>query len=224
MIANAGASGNYAAYPDIYEQRCYASKNHDSADLCAQWRAALAAEKAADAADWGTRIAVIGTVLSFISTILVLFALHQTAEANEQTRDHFEKDSRPYVFLECDRDCISTDENGQKSIIWKFKLTNHGRTPAVLDSLQGVLSKGRNEPSHPRLTLEPWGADNILAPGGSKCYQRRLDGRITTNSTLWLVTQLRYRNSAETHFITDTQLKYHKGKVTFENEKRSYRT
>lgn len=249
MIAAGGATGNYAAYPEVYAHSCYASENHDSADLCAQWRAALAAEKATDVSETSMLVAIIGTVLSVLSTIFVVIALVKTQEANDlsrqqfetaradaeemarladeankQSREHFEKDRRPYVFLESVGDCIFTEENGQKSIIWNFALTNHGRTPAVLDSLDAVLCKGRDEPANPRFTREPWGADNILGPGLSKFYKRRLDGKVTANSTFWLVTQLRYRNSGDTHFETDTQLKYHKGIVTFENEKRSYRT
>jgi hypothetical protein len=57
---------------------CYKSKNHDSADLCAQWRAALAAEKAAERALWNNWISAIAAFFSLVSVLLVIHALRQT--------------------------------------------------------------------------------------------------------------------------------------------------
>lgn len=245
MLAESDLPGNYAAYPEVYAHRCYASENHDSADLCAQWRAALAAEKASTVSEQSLWLAILGAFLSFFSVIFVVIALAKTQESNDLSRQQFdaaredaketarladeanliaEKNSRPYVFLEDLGLRFGTDDHGQRSAVWQFALTNHGRTPAILDTLDAVVCRGKVEPAQPRLEHEHWGADNILRAGGSKTYERRLGGKITANSTFWLITQLRYRNSADTHFITDTQLKYHKGKVTYENASRSYRT
>jgi hypothetical protein len=69
---------DYAAYSDMKADDCYKSKNHDSADLCAQWRAALAAEKAAERALWNNWISAIAAFLSLASIILVVLALRQT--------------------------------------------------------------------------------------------------------------------------------------------------
>ena len=75
----------YLPYADKYAETCYNANNHDSADLCAQWRAAIAAEKAADATTAANWISAGGAILSFISIILVLVALGQTRKANRLT-------------------------------------------------------------------------------------------------------------------------------------------
>ena len=51
---------DYSAYPDKEAESCYTAKDHDSADLCAQWRAAIAAEKAAKATEGGNLVGGIG--------------------------------------------------------------------------------------------------------------------------------------------------------------------
>ncbi len=72
----------YAPYPRVDDPRCYQAANHDTADLCAQYRAAAAAEQTVRLGIWGNYIGAIGAVLSFVGTILVLIALAQTRKAN----------------------------------------------------------------------------------------------------------------------------------------------
>jgi hypothetical protein len=95
---------NYSPYTGYNPDPCYQAKNHDTADLCAQWRAAVAAEKAAEATHWGNLIAGLGTTLSFISILLVFFALRQTERslraahtANEQAAAQFLAENRPWM-------------------------------------------------------------------------------------------------------------------------------
>jgi hypothetical protein len=83
----------YAPYPNRDSADCYNVANHDSADLCAQWRAAIAAEKAASAAQWADVIAALGAILSFASVILVLIALAHSRQSNRIARLAL-KDSR----------------------------------------------------------------------------------------------------------------------------------
>jgi len=78
---SSSSTPDYTPYPDKYAEACYGSKNHDSADLCAQWRAAIAAEKAAETTRWGNIIAGIGAALSFFSIVLVICALRQTEKS-----------------------------------------------------------------------------------------------------------------------------------------------
>jgi hypothetical protein len=80
------ATATYQPYPDRYSERCYESGNHESADLCAQWRAAYAAEKTAGLSYWGNIISAVGALLSFASILLVLAALKQGREANQIAR------------------------------------------------------------------------------------------------------------------------------------------
>jgi hypothetical protein len=83
--AAAAISDEYKPQPDMYAESCYKADNHDSADFCAQWRSAIAAEKAADATIWGNSISTAGALLSFVSIVLVLIALGQTRKANRLT-------------------------------------------------------------------------------------------------------------------------------------------
>ena len=58
------ASKPYAPYPGYNPDPCYQAKDHDTADLCAQWRAAIAAEKAAKEAGRSTDWSIFATFLS----------------------------------------------------------------------------------------------------------------------------------------------------------------
>ncbi|HYN46388.1 MAG TPA: hypothetical protein VES64_06825 [Allosphingosinicella sp.] len=73
---------SYRPHADYNQDDCYRNADHDAADLCAQWRAALAAEKAAEWSRRGVFVAIGGALLSFASVILVLMALGQGRVAN----------------------------------------------------------------------------------------------------------------------------------------------
>ena len=57
----------YAPYPNWQSESCYKAQDHDSADLCAQWRAAIAAEKAAKATEVATQWSKAATALSALA-------------------------------------------------------------------------------------------------------------------------------------------------------------
>ena len=80
---------DYTPYPNRFADSCYEDKGHDTADLCAQWRAAVAAEKNADTAYWSNWIAGAGAMLSFVSIVLVVIALGQTRKANRISKREF---------------------------------------------------------------------------------------------------------------------------------------
>lgn len=77
----------YRAYPDKNADACYNAKDHDSADLCAQWRAAIAAEKAAKEAARATNWAIIATMLSFLGVGGLIYTIWQTHGALKAARD-----------------------------------------------------------------------------------------------------------------------------------------
>ena len=78
----------FTPYADFYSTGCYYAQNHDQSDLCAQWRAAVAAEKAAHEARRATFWVIVGVILSLIGLLLILWTLR-----NEHVAQ------RPYVFL-----------------------------------------------------------------------------------------------------------------------------
>ena len=76
----------YRPYADRYSDTCYNAQNHDTADLCAQWRAAIAAEKAAKEARIATIAAIVGTVLSLATVIGLIVTIWQTNGALGEAR------------------------------------------------------------------------------------------------------------------------------------------
>src|SRR5688500_299527 len=54
----------YAPYPSWQADACYNAKDHNAAALCAQWRAAVAAEKAAHEARRATSWSIVATVFT----------------------------------------------------------------------------------------------------------------------------------------------------------------
>jgi len=81
----------YYPYPAVNGAECYKAKNHDTADLCAQWRAAIAAERAAKATEWAAGIAAGGMLLSGISIVLIFIAILQTRKANRIAKREYGK-------------------------------------------------------------------------------------------------------------------------------------
>lgn len=76
----------YRPYPDYNPDPCYNAQNHDTADLCAQWRAAIAAEKTTHEARRATNWAIVATFLSFIGVAALVVTLWQTQGALNEAR------------------------------------------------------------------------------------------------------------------------------------------
>lgn len=113
----------YKAYPDKYADACYQAQDHAAADLCAQWRTTIAAEKAADAATAANNIMGVGAILSFIGVVLVLFALGQARKANQIALDTANRQLRAYLGI------TNVEMNSKNSEIW-IEFKNFGQTPA----------------------------------------------------------------------------------------------
>ena len=60
--------------------------DHDAADLCAQWRATIAAEKAVGEAGLATKVAIIGTALSLATVLGLIVSVYQTRGALGEAR------------------------------------------------------------------------------------------------------------------------------------------
>ena len=77
---------SYQPYADRYADSCYNANDHDSADLCAQWRAAFAAERAATEARRATTWAIVAALLSFIGVGGLIYTIWQTHGALGEAR------------------------------------------------------------------------------------------------------------------------------------------
>lgn len=75
---SASEPAKFVAYPGYDPDPCYHAENKDAADLCAQWRAAIAAEKAVQEAGRATTWAVVATALSFIGVCGLIYTIWQT--------------------------------------------------------------------------------------------------------------------------------------------------
>lgn len=73
-------------YPNRYSDACYNADKYENADLCAQWRAAIATEKAANEARIATIAAIIGTVLSLVTVMGLIITIYQTSGALGEAR------------------------------------------------------------------------------------------------------------------------------------------
>lgn len=118
----------YAPYPGYDPDPCYHAKDHDAADLCAQWRAAIAAEKAAHEARRSSNWSIVATLLSALSLGAVAWALRLTVESNRIARSIARNELRAYVTVE------SVEMISPEAINGPFKIfpivRNSGQTPA----------------------------------------------------------------------------------------------
>jgi hypothetical protein len=82
----ASPEATYKPYPNRYAGTCYGAKQHDAADLCAQWRAAVATEKAAHEARRATTWAIAATFLSLATVVGLIVTIWQTFGALGEAR------------------------------------------------------------------------------------------------------------------------------------------
>jgi len=72
--------------PPISSTGCYQHTDHDTADLCAQWRAALAAEASAHEARRATNWSVFGAIISLLGTVGLIVTIFLTKKSIDMTR------------------------------------------------------------------------------------------------------------------------------------------
>jgi hypothetical protein len=89
---------SYAPYGPLSEDPCYRSKSHDTADLCAQWRAAFAAEKTAHEARRATDWAIAASAISALALAGLFLSLRQTNKALELARESNYTELRAYLY------------------------------------------------------------------------------------------------------------------------------
>lgn len=126
--------------PDYNLASCYQSPDQQNADLCAQWRSAVAAEKAAKLAVWSNWITGFGAILSFASVLLVLRALKFARGANEIAANMGASQLRPWVLPRGVAFFSATNINVdgttyQNGLVLHTEWKNTGQSPAVRSSL-----------------------------------------------------------------------------------------
>ncbi len=168
----------FVAHSDLFDGRCYRDTDHNRADLCAQWRAALAAEAAAASSRRANNIAIFSTIFSLVGIIGLLVTLWLTrtantlsrraAEAAEQTmrdgRQIGEAQARCYLSIEAVMAYIS-DSDGRPRL--SVSIHNSGASPALETTWKASLGYTSTDLDATRRD-EPRSADSIraaIAPG-----------------------------------------------------------
>ncbi len=132
----------FVAHGDPSDPGCYRETVHDRADLCAQWRAALAAEAAASSSGRANTIAIVSSVFSLLGIIGLLVTLWLTrtantlsrraAEAAEKTmrdaREIGEAQARCYLSIEAVMAYIGESDGCPRIMV---SIRNSGASPAL---------------------------------------------------------------------------------------------
>jgi hypothetical protein len=201
----------FAAYPGYDPDPCYHAKNKDAADLCAQWRSAIAAEKATLEARRATTWSIITTLLNAISLAAVTAALLLTIKANNltaKTLTGFTGAERAHLILENVRSTGLQDDGAEAFLI--FDVINHGRTPGWVKNIAVETFVTDGLPMEPpSITTMPI-LQMSIAPNQSRPFSERLnvsreDFHRALNGTLFIAYGvIRYQDifgaTHETHF------------------------
>ncbi|WP_373486681.1 hypothetical protein [Blastomonas sp.] len=129
----AGAVSDSAATPQN-KTPCVEPKTEGEADLCAQWRAALAAENSAEWTKWGVILSAVGISFLLWQIILTRQAVTDTGqatkamiEANDIARKTAQVQMRAYVRFD---DIMVKDFVPGKIPTYQVTMRNVGQTPA----------------------------------------------------------------------------------------------
>ena len=76
----------FTAYPNPYTDACYHAKDHDAAELCAEWRSAVSGEKSAREAARATTWSIVATLLSFVGVGGLIYTIWQTQGSLREAR------------------------------------------------------------------------------------------------------------------------------------------
>ena len=124
--------------PPIHDRPCQEGSDNRESDLCAQWKAADAASKAAWWAMFATFVTALGTLGLFWQIKLTREAVEDTGaateamkEANRISETQSENQLRAWLAFDLSEGARLDTMNGQPWIKAKFKITNMGNTPAI---------------------------------------------------------------------------------------------
>lgn len=129
----------YTPYPGYNPDPCYQAKDHDTADLCAQWRAAMAAEKAANEARRATNWSIVATFLSALGLGAIVWSLTQTERALVSSQGANEIAEKSLILTQRAsikvkprvQRVIDKDVNKVVGLIINNEISNFGNTEAI---------------------------------------------------------------------------------------------
>jgi hypothetical protein len=138
-ISTASPNPKFAAYHGYDPDPCYHAEDKDAADLCAQWRSAMAGEKAAHEARRATTWSIVATLLNALGLMAVGAALYLTVQSNRIARDTARRQLRAYLYIEPG----GVNEAAEGLHRMPFNIINSGPTPAHdLETFGDILIVG----------------------------------------------------------------------------------
>ena len=145
------AAGQTNTQPFEYRTPCENPKGHDESDLCAQWRAAQAAENSALWTKWGFWIAIFGTLGLYWQIVLTRKAVEDTGSAtkamldsNKIAREGIVSNNRAWLSVEAAiNSTLVIDENAPElRISILLTVHNSGGAPATNIDIGAELVMG----------------------------------------------------------------------------------
>lgn len=142
--------------PLEYRTPCKSPKGKDESDLCAQWRAADAAEQSALWAQWGFWVALAGIIGLYWQVVLTRRAVEDTGEATNEMREANRiaaASDRPWLNiiaeLTPDQPVNWVMDNGRGAcvITVTFSVEHFGNAPAVNVDMIGAIVDGSDQVS-----------------------------------------------------------------------------
>lgn len=124
--------------PVEYRKPCERPEGHDESDLCAQWKAARAAEAGALWTERGFWVGLIGAVGLAITIILNMLQTRAAVDALEQSRLVSFAELRPWIKITVENEEVILESNGWIKILFTVKFLNNGKT--VADNVRSYVS------------------------------------------------------------------------------------
>ena len=122
-----------------YKEPCKNPEGRDESQLCAEWKAARAAERGALWAERGVWITLLGAIGLFVTILQGRKALGRARDANLIAKETADKQLRAYVYT----DIGEFDLDGDGRMLINLQIKNFGQTPAknVQGLIQSVIGK-----------------------------------------------------------------------------------
>jgi hypothetical protein len=170
---NPAAPGRASAQPFEYRSPCDNPKGHDESDLCAQWKAANAAQDGAFWTKWGFWVGVVGSALLLWQISLTREAVEDTSEATlamKRQNEIAELDQRAWVRLEAVPKLVRRYGVDGLYMRIDFVAENVGRSAAThFEMFHEVLFQGQAEDSRDfdariKSQIQDWKSDYNAGP------------------------------------------------------------
>lgn len=210
----------------VLERPCREGKDNRESDLCAQWKAADSAGKAAWWAAFGTVVAMLGTAGLYYQIHLTRKAVQDTRKATEamfEANQIAKAEQRPWVKIGLRKAVLFNDTFSDSTITSHILLENVGRSVATVTGIELRLYT-KDDPAQniahvgimPLDVANRSGAGSIL-PGGGITVKRVESIDAPPNTRTYfpiLLIKCSYRGQEDVDFRTSSCFILHDGTGT----------